>query len=81
MENTKTYTTEELNVYTTIVLRYYNYWLSQFAESEYYTDDSIKLFSEWYSKFVFDGDLRTVVKEFNQQSIDDLKQQENEEYI
>lgn len=62
----KTYTTEELQVYTTIVLRYYNYYQQSMFKDRYLNDHDIQEFGEWYNKFIFDADLRTKVKEHNQ---------------
>lgn len=76
MSEAKTYTTEELQIYTTIVLRYYNYYLDavfnyvKHKETDAFkatiNDETIKEFSDWYSKFIYDGDMRTTVKQHNQ---------------
>lgn len=86
MSTQKNYTLEELQVYTTIILRYYNYYLKKEVYTEDYwseiilTDNEIRQFSEWYGKFIFDGDIRTSVKEFNEIKLTE-QQQENEESI
>lgn len=66
MQQQKTYTTEELQVYTSIVLRYYNYYMKSVFTDNYLNDKTINEFSEWYNKFIFDADMRTIVKTHNE---------------
>lgn len=76
----KMYTSEELGIYTTIVLRYYNYYLEKVLlvqEQDTINDATIARFNEWYSKFVYDGDMRTTIKKHNQTE----EEQNNEESI
>lgn len=58
-------TNEEQQIYVTIVLRYYNYYLSKELKPKNLNDAAIMSFSEWYNKFIYDADLRTVIKEHN----------------
>lgn len=78
MSVAKTYTNDELQIYTNIVLRYYNYYLSSNNTNNSLSDTTIRDFSQWYEKFIFDGDFRTMVKEFNEQTI---KENETEEHL
>ena len=55
---------EEQQIYVTIVLRYYNYYVSTINQNSY-NDETIKQFSIWFNKFIYDEDIKKTIKEHN----------------
>lgn len=56
---------EEQQIYVTIVLRYYNYYVSTLVQTHSYNDQTIKDFSVWFNKFIYDDDTKKLIKEHN----------------